>query len=432
MAAVAFQASAATSLMQAYQDAADSNPEILAAASRRQASLEARPQARALLLPDLRANAILDRNFIADIDPGSIQQDKNFATHDYGINLVQPLYDRSANVQVRQAESIIDQAEADFIAAEQDLILRVANGYFDVLEQREDLTFRVADLEAIGRQLEQAKRRFEVGLITITDVQEAQARFDLATADEIIARNDLADSFEQLREITGQFYENLYVLSERMPLEPPKPPDPQAWVEQALKTNPNVLSAGFSARTAQENIELQRSAHYPTIDFTAGYNDNDSGTITRNGGRVGVQLSLSLYQGGAVQSRTREAAYQFEESKDRLEATQREAVREARNGYRGVVASISAIKAFNQARISNETGLEATQAGFEVGTRTIVEVLNAQSELFLARRDYRVARYRYVQSHLQLNRAAGLVSAEDLEEINAWFDPPQAGKPGAR
>ena len=413
---------AATGLMQAYRDAAASDPQILAAAAERQAALEARPQARAQLLPDLRASGSKEYNFSVDNDPGP--SDSNFDTHDLGINVIQPLYDRAANVQVRQSETIIGEAEANFLTAEQDLLIRVAEAYFDVLEQRDDLKFRVADLEAIGRQLEQAKRRFEVGLITITDVQEAQARFDLATADEIIARNDLDDSRERLREITGEYYKELYVLSERMPLAPPDPPDPEVWVAQALQTNPNVLSAAFAVETARENIELQRSGHYPTIDVTAGYADSDTGNFERSGGRVGVQFSLPLYQGGAVNSRTREAAYQHEASKDRLEAAQRAAVREARNRYRGVVAAIRSIKAFDQARISNKTGLEATEAGFEVGTRTIVEVLNSQSELFLARRNYSVARYAYIISFLNLNRATGEISVADFEKIESWLDPP--------
>jgi outer membrane protein len=410
-----------TGLLEAYQDAAESDPIIRAAAAERQASLEAKPQARALLLPDLRASGIRERNFAVDSDPGP--SDSNFSTYDLNINVVQPLYDRAANVQVRQAESIVDQAEADFVAAQQDLILRVAQAFFDVLEQRDDLTFRTADLEAIGRQLEQAKRRFEVGLITITDVQEAQARFDLATADEIIARNDLEDSRERLRSITGQYYAELEELSDRMPLRPPDPPDPEAWVKLSLETNPNVLSAAFAVETARENIQLQRSGHYPTIDLTAGFGDSDTGRLERSGGRVGVQFNFPLYQGGAVNSRTREAAYGYEAAKERLEGEQRASFRDARNGYRGVVAAIASVRAFDRARVSNQTGLEATEAGFEVGTRTIVEVLNSQSDLFRARRDYSVARYAYILSFLALKRAAGLISVDDFRLIESWLDP---------
>jgi outer membrane protein len=225
-----------------------------------------------------------------------------------------------------------------------------------------------------------------------------------------------------LRSITGQYYEDLHELSDRMPLRPPDPPDPEAWVELALETNPDVLSAAFAVETARENIQLQRSGHYPTVDLTAGFADSDTGRLERSGGRVGVQFNFPLYQGGAVNSRTREAAYDYEAAKERLEGEQRESFRDARNGYRGVVAAIASVRAFDRARISNKTGLEATEAGFEVGTRTIVEVLNSQSDLFRARRDYSVSRYAYILSFLQLKRAAGLVSVDDFRLIDTWLD----------
>jgi outer membrane protein len=427
IASLFYQASWAADLLQAYRQAAESDPVLKAADARLLATKEVKPQAKALLLPNVVASGTLNRNFDVNVEssfPGTSGGSGSFNSHNVGITLTQPLFDQQAWVRFRQADSVINQAEADFLVAQQDLILRLAQAYFGVLSAQDTLSATTANKEAIARQLEQAKRRFEVGLITITDVLEAQARYDLAVTSEIDARNALADSWEALRVLTGQNYTELHRLNEKAPFDPPKPENPDAWVIQALKTNPQLFSSAFAIETARENINLQKAGHYPTVDLTANYFDSESDNIGSNGAQIGVQFNVPIYLGGAVVSRTREAAFQYEAARENLDSIKRQVIRQIRNYYRGVIASISRIKSLDRARTSNESALEATQAGFDVGTRTIVDVLDAQRELYLARRDYSVARYDYILNYLNLLQAAGTVSQESLAKINVWLVPP--------
>ncbi len=411
----------AVGLLEAYQQAAAGDPTLRQAGANRQASKEAKPQARALSLPTISASAEDDFNF--GVGGSSTSGDSSFNGYNVNITLTQPVYNRNNQVQQRQADSVVNQADADYLSAQQDLILRVANRYFDVLARHDDLTFTLADKDAIDRQLEQAKRRFEVGLITITDVHEAQARFDLATADEIVARNNLADSQEALREVTGQYYEELSGLSERMPLNTPDPEDSESWATQAMQHNPQLQSAAFAVESARENVNLQKAGHYPTLDLVASSTHGDRSDVgSAYNSSIGLQLSVPIYQGSAVLSQTREASFQHEASKEFLEGQQRAVVRQVRDAYRGLEAAISRVKALNQAQISNRSALEATEAGFEVGTRTIVDVLNSQRDLFRAQRDYSQSRYTYILNGLRLKQAAGQVNEADLQQIESWLE----------
>lgn len=416
------QTAAAADLLEAYRDAAATNPQLRAAAADRQANQETKPQARALLLPSLNASGVYDRfeNFNQDNSDRS-----SFDNRSVDITLSQPIYNRESQYRIRQADAVVDQANADFVTAQQDLILLVVERYFNVLAAIDNLTFRTADKNAIARQLEQARRRFEVGLVTITDVLEAQARFDLAVADELDARNQLANSREALREVTGEYYDLFQRLDEDAPIEPIDPADPDAWVDIALDKNPEVVSALFGVNSAQENIEVQRSGHYPTLGLQGRYFDNNNNSIDSDGNQILLQLDVPIYQGGAVNSRTREAAYQFEAAKERLEEVQRDVIRQTRDAYRGLETARSRIRALAQARTSNESSLEATQAGFDVGTRTIVDVLNAERDLLRAIRDLAISRYDYIVNRLRLLRAAGLISADEVRTINEWLIVPE-------
>jgi outer membrane protein len=286
------------------------------------------------------------------------------------------------------------------------------------------VAFIRADKAAIERQLEQAKERFEVGLVTITDVQEAQARFDQSTAEEIGVLNILADRKEALREITGQYFDQLAPLQDNVPLKLPEPPDPEIWINRALSNNPDLQSAALSAAIAQENIELQRSGHYPTLDLTASMGEFDNGNSDNRSAQIGLQFSMPLYTGGAVNSRVREAAFQHEAAKEQLEQVQRALMRQVQDAYRGAQTAISRVKALDQARVSSRSSLEATQAGFDVGTRTIVDVLNAQRELLRAERDYSQSRYAYILNRLILEQAVGELGEEDLAAIENWLNAP--------
>jgi outer membrane protein len=413
----------AEDLLQVYHQSMESDPALKAAAASRQATQEAKPQARALLLPSVGVTASRGSTFgVVGVPTGS----DGGNTHSYAIGLTQPVYNRASQVQQRLAEETIKQADTDFNNAQNDLILRVAQGYFGVLAAIDNLTFATAEKNAFARQLEQANRRFEVGLATITDVYDAQARFDGAVSSEIDAINKLANARELLRQLTGQDYAQLNLLSERMPLALPNPKDPEQWVRMALDNNLTLRSAGFGVEQARENIQLQKAGHYPSLDLNANRADVDTAFTRTISSQVNLQLTIPLYSGGAVSSRSRQAAYNYEASRQNLENLQRDAVRTVRNAYRGQETSISQIKALDQTRVSTRSALEATQAGYEVGTRTIVDVLNAERNVYLAEREYAAARYSYIANFLVLKQAAGQLSEEDMVEINGWLGGPVA------
>ncbi|PIE82949.1 MAG: type I secretion protein TolC [Candidatus Contendobacter odensis] len=413
-------------LLQVYSQSLDSDPVLKAAAARRQSSQEAKPQARALLLPRIQAS--VDQGYTFGVN-GSPMRDDPYGTHAYVISLNQPIYNRANHVQQRLADATVKKADVDFRNAQNVLILNVSAGYFNVLASIDSLTFATAEKNALARQLEQANRRFEVGLATITDVYDAQARFDSAVSSEIGAINRLANSREALRKLTGIEYSKLNTLSERMPLAIPKPHDPKIWVQMALQYNLALRSAGLNVTQARENIALQKSGHYPTLDFNISRRDMRSNVSNLNSSQLSVTLNIPLYSGGAVSSRARQAAYDYEASRQNLENLQRDTVRIIRDAYRGLQTSISQIKALNQTRISTRSALKANQAGYEVGTRTIVDVLNAERNVFGAERDYAAARYAYIASYLNLKQAAGQLSEEDLNLINSWLGPSRSTLP---
>jgi outer membrane protein len=433
MLAVYNQAVMAADILEAYRDAVASDPQLLQAIANREAGQEAKPQARAGLLPKLDTNGAYGRVFNYQSDVITSLSGKNptaFNNWNYAITLTQPLYNRAAQYTVLQAESIASQSDADLVAAQQGLVVRVVQSYFGVLSALDNLTYRTAEKNAFARQMEQAKRRFEVGLVTVTDVAQAQARYDLAVADELDARKTLADAREALRQVTGKYYDQINVLDEKAPLESVKPDNPDAWVKIAMDNNPQIRSAMFSVESSRENIEVQRSGHYPTLDLKAQRLDTNSLNLDTQQNQVGVELRIPLFEGGAVSSQTRQAAYQHEAAKESLEQTQRQVIRDTRNSYQGLETARSRVKALGQAVISNRSALEATQAGYDVGTRTIVDVLNAERDLLQAIRDLSLSRYDYVVNVLQLLQAAGRISGQkEIEKINVWLRPPKEKQP---
>ncbi|MCU0807159.1 MAG: TolC family outer membrane protein [Candidatus Contendobacter sp.] len=413
----------AADLLQVYRQALDSDPVLKAAAASREATQETRPQARALLLPNVGVTAEQGSTFgIA----GSPTGQSSFNSHNYAIGLVQPVYNRRSQVQQRVADAVVGQSDVDFQNSQNQLILRISQGYFGVLAALDNLTYATAEKNAFARQLEQANRRFEVGLATITDVYDAQARFDAAVSQEIDAINRLADARELLRQLTGQEHAELNLLSEQMPLALPKPSDPEVWVNMALENNLGLRSASFGVDQARENINLQKAGHYPTLDLRASRVNLDNGITDTSSSQVNLELAIPLYTGGAVSSQSRQAAYNYEAARQSLENQQRDTVRTVRNAYRGQETAISQIKALNQTRVSTRSALEANQAGYEVGTRTIVDVLDAERNVYLAERNYASARYSYIANYLILRQAAGQLSEADLTEINGWLGGPRS------
>ncbi|RMG31370.1 MAG: type I secretion protein TolC [Gammaproteobacteria bacterium] len=415
----------AIDLYGAWQEAHDHAPGLQAAAAARAAASESRPLARAGLLPNLALSANVTRT---QYDPRTSGPTTYSTNKSYAISLSQPLYRRDRWIALEQADSQVRQAEAEYAAAEQQLMLDVASRYFDVLAAQDNLRFARAEKKAIARQLEQAKQRFKVGLSAITDVHEAQARYDLAVSAVIAAENRLDSAREALRELVGPkvAQDALAPLVAGVPLRKPDPPDMQAWVKRAVEGNLQLRALRAAVESARREVERQRAGHYPTLDAQASFTYQDANfggvfPLKRNDSAIGLQLRLPLYAGGAIVSATRQAADRYEEAREKLEQQRLATERAVRDAYRGVISGIAQVRAMEQALRSTETALEAAQAGFEVGTRTIVDVLDAQREKYRARRDLARARYDYLLSTLRLKQAVGSLAPEDLERISRWM-----------
>jgi outer membrane protein len=412
-------------LAAAYRLAVENDPGLRAAAATRDANLEAKPLARAGLLPNVAVtgDATYNNQDVKSSIRGAYTED--FTSTNAGVQVTQPLFRKDRLVQLDQADDQVAQAGVDYTLAEQDLIVRVTEAYFGVLSARETLVFTEADVKAIERQLDQAKQRFEVGLIAITDVNEAQARYDQARANAIVAQSDLDAAFESLLEITNEPIAPLAGLKPELPLSPPQPASLDEWTELALKNNPGVISARYDVDIARKQIELQRAGNYPTLDVVGSYGvgrtDSAFGTDANNAA-IGLQLNVPLYTGGAVSAATRQAEAQYQAALEVLEQRRRAVQTQVRNGYRGVVSSISRVQALEAAEVSAKSALEATEAGFEVGTRTLVDVLDSQRDLFRAQRDLEVSRYDYILNTLSLRQAAGTLDESDIQAANSWLE----------
>ena len=424
-------AAAATTLVEMFDISLEADPEYQAAVASNRAAQELTPQARSFLLPNLSAGGAVRHNY-ADVKRSSGPT----GTADWGdqnadISLTQPVYRRDLWIALDQADLRTKQANAEFAFARQELILRLAERYFDVLRARDQLAFAQAALEAFGQQLKQAQQRFEVGLIAITDVEEAQSGFDLATADVIAAENDLDNAREALRETTGRYERDLASLGETMPLVSPQPADINRWTETALQQNLQIMAARHASANAKQEIDRAESGHYPTLDLVgrAGYFNSDGGLggIGTNNqtydGQVGLELNVPIYEGGLVVSQTRESRALYQRSLDELEQQRRAVQRQARAAYLNLESNISRVKALTQAVKSTVSAKEAIDAGFQVGTRTSVDVLNAERRVFEARRDLAFSRYDYIVNRLTLKQAAGTLSEADIEQINSWLIP---------
>jgi len=370
-----------------------------------------------------------------------VSSDSEADTTQWNVELRQTLFRWDQVATLKQAGKRVAKAEADREAAQQDLIIRVAARYFDVLGAEDRLTSIHADRLAIARQLEQAKQRFDVGLIAITDVQESQAAYDQSVASEIQAKRELATSREFLREITGEYVSTLSAPGENFPLPNPSPADQESWIDLAMGQNLALVSSRLDEQIARDEISFRRNGHYPSIDLVASTGSFDS-KAERNvdGGpfdpadsegdrdTISVQVTLPIFAGGRTSSRVREAVYLHRASYEQLQRVTRATERATRDAYLGVLSEISRVKALGQAVESSTTALEATQAGFDVGTRTIVDVLNSQRSLYIAITNYYQSRYVYIGNALLLKQAAGTLQIQDLEKIDRWLEdrvPPE-------
>jgi len=449
-------------LLEVYQAAVKNDPVIREADARRMAALEVKPQARALLFPQINVNGQL---YQANSDSESTFPQINQTTGDivtvgnksttdvkqywdYTAELTQTVFRWDQWQQLKRADSQVAIAEANYRAAQQDLLVRVSQAYFDVLAAEDTLAAAEATVQAFSRQLEQSEKRFEVGLIAITDVQESRAAHDSATAELIAAKRALASSNEALREIAGDTYATLVKPADDMPLNQPDPLDEQQWVTKALDENLSVIAARLDSEVAASNVKIARSGHMPTVDLFAQYGQNNRDATQTNqafdpsgnlsvGDKIkgsadanatddviGVRVNIPVFSGGGTHSKVQEQVYLQRAAREKLEGTMRSAERQTRDAYLGVLAENARVKALQQSVKSNETALEATEAGFEVGTRTTVDVLDARRRLFLAQSDYARSRYNYLINIVKLKSATGALTPADLSTINTFLTQP--------
>lgn len=419
----------AEDLLEIYRYAQESDPQLRAAEAGYQAAQQVRAQSRAALLPQLNfgADYTHTETDVQEVsNPISQTGTTDYNSNSYSVSLRQSIYHHGYYVQLRQADARIAQANAQFEGAKQGLILRAAEAYFNLLAAQDNLTSAEATKRAISQQLRQTQQRFEVGLSAITDVHEAQAAYDIAVAAELAAQSQVDNARENLREIIGRDPQTLAVLQEEVPLLPPDPTDINQWVDTAQQQNLSLLAFEAAARAAREEMNRRQAGHYPTLDLVGNHTYSDtleSPTfgVEQTSNTIGVQLSLPLYSGGLITAQTREARALYTQAQEALEQQRRATVREARNAYLGVTTGISQVLARKQALASAQTALEATQAGFEVGTRTIVDVLDAQRVRYTAQSDYLRARYDYLLATLRLKQATGSLSEADISQVNSWL-----------
>ncbi|MGH8671316.1 MAG: TolC family outer membrane protein [Burkholderiales bacterium] len=419
------------SLLQLYQEARERDAQYRSAQAAYLAGVEKLPQGRALLLPSvaLTANTGFNRvqnDFESGFFPG---QKTRFNAYSYTLSLTQPLFRVQNVAQFLRSRSEATQAETRFAIAQQDLVLRVAQSYFDVLFAEDSLAFAVAQKTSIAEQLEQAKRNFEVGTATITDTHEAQARFDLATADEIAAQNDLEIKRRAMQRIIGRGTTALAGLGAGFTPHLPEPSDMEQWVDRSLQQNLQVKTEEAVFEAARHEVTRTRADNLPTVDIVASYeesNSNDSafgtGGNNQETGSVGLEFNLPLFEGGAAFSRVREALANRDKAQDDLENARRSVTLDTRQSYLNVTNGVSRIRALEAALASSQSSLESTKLSFEVGVRTFIDVLDAQRQLYSAKRDLSRARYDYILDRLRLQEAAGTLGEEHVLQTDSWLE----------
>ena len=437
----------ADDLIQIYQEARASDPTLAGAEATKLATDENVDQARAALLPQIAAALSFTRShggsnspsFIGDPSGGGNELVLGSTTTAYtrslGATLDQSLVDVSKWTALKSTEYSAEAGSATYDAAQQQLIVNTAQTYFNVLTALDALKFADANEKALNRQLEQAQQRFEVGLAAITDVNDAKAQHDAAVANVISAQNNVDTAREAVRQLTNKEPGEFKKLREDLPLDHPTPDDPKQWVDLALKQNPTLSSASLNVEAANANVNTARAGHLPVLNANLGYSRaptwGDTNTNIGNfhdssdpkwGSSIGVTLTVPIFSGGFTQSRVRQAIYQRDFAQDQYEFNRRQIEAATRNSFRSVIAGASEVEATRAAVVSAQSSVEATQAGYEVGTRTIVDVLISQQTLLQAQSNYSQARHAFVLDGLLLKQAAGVIEVKDLQLINALLD----------
>lgn len=419
---------AAEDLLAVARAALANDAQFQSARAQREATSEKLPQARAGLLPSLTLNGTTQWNDVEISKP--VDRSTQYNSHNFGFQLTQPLFRWANWVQFEQGKLQVAAADAQLAQARQDTLLRAAQAYFDLLYAQDVLTSIVAQKTAASEQLELARKSFEVGTVTITDVHEAQSRFDLATAQEIAARSDIEVKRHALAVITGRAPEALRGLRSEVAFTLPEPARMEEWVDRAQTESLAVLAQLANQEIANREIERQRAGHYPTVDLVATYGQNKT-VITFAGaplnnesttGTVGVQVSVPLFQGLGQESRVRESAHLLDRARAEVDFARRNAAQQARQAWLGVANGIAQTAALRAAQVSSQSSLDANKLGYEVGVRINIDVLNAQQQLYVTRRDLAKARYDTLLAQLRLKAAAGQLAEPEIEAINALLE----------
>ncbi|HTY03082.1 MAG TPA: TolC family outer membrane protein [Rhodocyclaceae bacterium] len=422
----------AADLLSVYRDAADYDAQFASARASLEAGREKLPQGRSGLLPNVGvgANTTWNRfdNTLRSTPP--LTQADHYNTNGWTATLTQPLFRWQNWASYKQGEWAVALAQAQFDAARQDLMVRAAQGYFDVLLAQETLATTIAQKEAITQQLESAKRNFEVGTATITDTHEAQARYDLAVATEIAARNDLTVKRQALQMLIGKEPETLKRLKTGAQIGRPQPDDMLKWAEMAEASSLAVAQAQAAFEIADQEVSKQRGGHLPTVDLVATYGRSSAGFnisaggvgVDTRGSTVGVQLAVPIFAGGALMSRDREAVALRDKARSDLDNARRQASLGARQAYLGVTSGFSQVTAYQAAVASSQSALDSNRVGYEVGVRINIDVLNAQSQLYDTQQKLAKARFDTLVAQLRLKQAAGNLSEEDLSAVNALLE----------
>ncbi|MBK8186378.1 MAG: TolC family outer membrane protein [Cellvibrio sp.] len=417
----------ANSLLDVYELALQNDAQLKADKARYDADKEYQYLNRAGLLPTVTANASVTTG-----DSESTDKLTNITTttdsdgQSWDISLNQTLFDMSAWYSYKQGKKLSAQAEAQFGADQQSLIVRVATAYFNVLRSVDILEASIAEEKAYGKQLEQTKQRFEVGLTAITEVHEAQAAYDSALAGKLEAQGNMEINYEALEVLTGKPEDQVAPLMATFPVIEPTPTNRADWVEFALKNNYGLKAAKLRADAQLDKAKSNKADHLPTLGANIKYSDssrdiNGSPFDTNEGTSASINLKVPLYSGGLTSASTRQAYAQFTQYQETYNKTQRDVIQGARASHLSVETGVARVQARKQAIVSSQSALEATQSGYEVGTRNLVEVLLAQRNLYQARRNYSDALYDYVIDTVKLREVAGMLTPADVQEIDKWL-----------
>jgi outer membrane protein len=420
----------ANSLLDVYELALKNDAQLKADKARYDADKEYSNLYRAGLLPLINAGATINKEDTETTDNLSNTTTKNdYDSQGWDISLDQTLFDMSTWYIYKQGKKLSEQAEAQFGADQQSLIVRVATAYFDVLRSVDILEASIAEEKAYGKQLEQTKQRFEVGLTAITEVHEAQAAYDGAVASKLEAQGNMEISYEALEVLTGKPEDQVAPLMLNFPVIDPIPSNRADWVEFALKNNYALKAAKLRADAQLQNAKSNKAGHLPTVGASLGYSDTDTDGLrssnnfddTTDGSSIRIRLNVPIYSGGATSANTRRAYATFTEFQENYNKAQRDVIQGARASHLSVETGVARVQARKQAIVSSQSALEATQSGYEVGTRNLVEVLLAQRNLYQARRDYSDALFDYVIDTVKLREVAGMLTPADVQEIDKWL-----------